>query len=269
MQTISKALTEAAQQEPDMAPYYKLYKTLLELQNEAREKITATLEMADEQALQSRMSQGLALLSFAQLPIEAARFGALASEVARVLIEYDVEIGDRTLPTTDAEWISLAQQEFKAGQATEEQETEEPEAGLAHKAAQVALRPYLAWAAGQVMPHIDQDYWKRGYCPVCGGAPDFGTMDAESGARHLLCSRCDSQWLYKRVGCPFCTTTDHTKITYYPSENNVYRLYVCQECKRYLKTLDLRETNRAVLLPVERIVTGAMDAAAQQKGYLG
>ena len=266
MQTISEALAEAAQQEPDLAPYYELYKALLELQNEAKEEIAATLEMADEEALQSRLKQGLSLLSFAQLPIEAARFAALAVEIAQVLIAYDVEAGDRTLPVTDAEWVSLAQQEFNVEQEIEQAETE---ATLAHKAAQVALRPYLAWAAEQVMPHVNQEHWRRDCCPVCGGAPDFATMDAESGARHLLCSRCDSQWLYRRIGCPFCGATDQTKIAYYPSENNVYRLYVCQECKRYLKTLDLRETNRAVLLPVERIVTGAMDAAAQQQGYLG
>ena len=51
MQTISEALAEVAQREPDLAPYYELYRTLLELQEKAREEIKATLEMADEEAL--------------------------------------------------------------------------------------------------------------------------------------------------------------------------------------------------------------------------
>ena len=109
--------------------------------------------------------------------------------------------------------------------------------------------------------------WKRSYCPTCGGVPDFATLGAEVGARYLLCSRCNSQWLYRRLGCPFCDTTDHTKVAYYTSEDSVYRLYVCQECRRYLKTLDTRETARTVLLPVERVTTVAMDVAAQQEGY--
>ncbi|RLC87753.1 MAG: hypothetical protein DRJ03_04950 [Chloroflexi bacterium] len=263
MQTVSDALAEAAQREPDLAPYYNLHRRLLELEEQAKEEITTTLEMADEEALQARLSEGLPLISFAQLPIEAERFAKLALEIAQTLTEYDVEVGERTLPTDGAAWISLAQQQFEAGQAS----GEPAEATLAHKAADLALKPYLEWAAEQVLPYVKQESWRRGYCPVCGGDPDFATLDEEAGARYLMCSRCDSQWLYRRVGCPFCETTDHTKLAYYPSDDKVYRLYVCQECRRYLKTLDLREAKRAVLLPVERVVTVAMDAAAQQEGY--
>ncbi|MEA3338398.1 MAG: formate dehydrogenase accessory protein FdhE [Chloroflexota bacterium] len=267
MQTVSKALTDAAQREPELATYYELYRTLLELQKQAKEEITATLEIADEEALQARLSEGLPLISFAQLPIDAEQFAKLALEIAQMLTEYDVEVGERTLPKDGAEWISLAQQRFEAGQAVGEASEKPQEATLAHKAAGLALKPYLEWAAGQVLPHVDQEHWRRGYCPVCGGDPDFATLDEESGARYLMCSRCDSQWLYRRVGCPFCEAADHAKLAYYPSADKVYRLYICQECRRYLKTLDLREAKRAVLLPVERITTVAMDAAAQQEGY--
>jgi FdhE protein len=271
VQNVSEALAEAARQEPDLAPYYELHRTLLELQNETKGAITATLEMADEEVLQSRMVQGLPLVSFVQLPIDVARFAKLSVEVAQELIEYDVEVGDRTLPTDDAEWVSLAQRSFEAGQVIEGQEKEiqEVEVTLAQMAVDMALKSYLVWAAEQVMPHVDQEHWKRGHCPVCGGAPDFATLDAESGARRLMCSRCDSQWIYRRVGCPFCGTTSNAKLAYYPSEDNVYRLYVCQECKHYLKAIDLRETTRKVLLPAERVTTVAMDAAARQEGYLG
>lgn len=272
MQTVSEALVKAAQQEPDLAPYYELHRTLLELQEKTKKEITATLEMADEEALQARIQQGLPLLSFFQLPIDAARFVSLAQKIAQVLTEYDVETGDRTLPTDDAEWVSLAQQRFEAEQAVEERDQESPEeakATLAQMVVDVALKPYLEWAAEQVLPHVDQERWKRRHCPVCGGAPDFSTLDAETGARRLLCSRCDSQWLYRRVGCPFCGNINHTRLAYYPSEDNVYRLYICQECQRYLKTIDLRKVGRTVLLPVERVTTVAMDAAARQEGYLG
>ena len=61
--------------------------------------------------------------------------------------------------------------------------------------------------------------------------------------------------------------TDHTKVVYYPSEDMVYRLYVCHGCQRYLKTIDLREAKHVILLPAERVTTVAMDAAAQQEGY--
>jgi formate dehydrogenase maturation protein FdhE len=187
-----------------------------------------------------------------------------------VLTEYDVNVVDveeSALPGTPAEWISLAQQRFEGGQAVGERGEETEEVTLARASVDQALKPYLEWAAEQVLSYVDPSIWKRGYCPVCGGAPDFATLGEEAGARHLLCSRCNSQWVYRRVGCPFCGTTDHTKLSYYPSEDGVYRLYVCHECRRYLKTIDLRETAQAFLLPVERITTVAMDAAARQEGY--
>ena len=267
MHEISAALTKAAQQEPNMASYYEFYRTLLELQHKAKDEIAATLEMADEQALLARVQQGLPLLSFAQLPIETTRFAELAEKIAQTLTDYDIEMGERTLPDNAAEWVALAQQRFETGQAIGEQSKEPEETTLAHQATDLALKPYLEWAAERVLPHIDQEHWRRSYCPVCGGAPNLATLDEEAGARHLLCSRCDSQWLYRRMGCPFCGITDHTKLMYYSSEDGVYRLYVCQECQRYLKTIDLREADRTVLLPVERITTVAMDAAAQQEGY--
>jgi len=117
---------------------------------------------------------------------------------------------------------------------------------LAQTAADLALKPYLEWAAERVLLHVDQEHWKRGHCPVCGGEPDFAYLDSETGARHLVCSRCDSQWLYRRL---------------------MYRLYVCQNCRRYLKAIDLRQVGRRILFPVERLKTLNMDLAARQEGY--
>jgi len=57
-------------------------------------------------------------------------------------------------------------------------------------------------------------------------------------------------------------------LIYYPSEDEVYRLYVCEACRRYLKTVDLRKTGGRTVLPrVERVITVAMDVAARRAGY--
>ena len=59
MLTTSEELAGAAQRESELAPYYELHRALLELQEKARQEITATLEMVDEEALQARTHQGL------------------------------------------------------------------------------------------------------------------------------------------------------------------------------------------------------------------
>jgi len=267
MLTVSEALAEAAQREPDLASYYALYRALFELQERAKGEITATLEQADNEALQARALQGLPQLSFAQLPIEAGRFAALAEAIVKLLRDYyaseEIEGG---LPAEAAEWVSLAHRRFEEGRASLER-GEQAAITLAEMAVDQALQPYLAWAAEQVLPHLDQQQWLRGYCPVCGGAPDLAFLSGEAGARHLVCSRCNSQWLSRRLGCSFCGVGDH-QTTYYPSDDEVYRLYVCEACHRYLKTMDLRKAGgRPVLAEVERVTTVAMDVAARQEGY--
>jgi formate dehydrogenase maturation protein FdhE len=264
---ILQALEEAEAQNPELSAYYQFHHALFKVLDQAKGEISGTLDMAGGEALQARLLQGLSALSFAQLPLEVEQFACLLSTVAQLLMEYDPELAGQTIPDSPAECLATARQRFEEGQAGKEHGGEHGDRTLTQVSVDLALKPYLERAAEQVLPHLNQELWKRGYCPVCGGAPDFAVLDEDAGARHLLCSRCDSVWLYQRLGCPFCGTTDHTQLFYYPSEDNVYRLYVCETCQRYLKAIDLRETGREVLLPVERVTTVAIDAAAWQKGY--
>ncbi|MFQ5859635.1 MAG: formate dehydrogenase accessory protein FdhE, partial [Anaerolineae bacterium] len=131
-----------------------------------------------------------------------------------------------------------------------------------------ALRPFLHRAALAARPHLSPSAYRRwGHCPVCGGEPDFSTLERESGVRLLFCSRCDTGWCYKRIGCPFCDTENPRKLAYYPSDDGIYRLYVCDECNGYMKTMDLREAMRPFVLQVERVLTAGMDLTASEAGY--
>jgi FdhE protein len=266
---VMEALEKARTQNPELADFYEFHQRVFRLQHEAKAQIAATLEMLDQKILRARVRQGLPQLSFAQLPLEAEGFSRLATEIAKALGQYDPELATGTDGLEGIDWLSLAGRRFEQGMANEgeEEAPKETKVGLAETAADLALQPYLEWAAEQVMPHVDQESWKRGYCPVCGGAPDFAVLVEETGARYLLCSRCRSQWLYKRLQCPFCDNTDHTKLLYYPSEDEVYRLYVCQVCKHYLKAIDLRKATHKVVLAVEPLLTVAMDLAAREQGY--
>ncbi len=129
------------------------------------------------------------------------------------------------------------------------------------------LHPFLRRYAAMVAPLVNTDAWYRPYCPVCGGEPDFAALAKPHGARRLLCSRCDFEWPYRRTSCPFCGNDTPEQYQYVPSEDGIYRLYLCDRCRRYLKVIDLRELVEEPLLPVERILTLPMDLAARQEGY--
>jgi FdhE protein len=262
-----EALADAAKTDERLSTYYTFQRTLLQELDKAKANLSASLELADEEALQARLAQGLPLVGFAQLPIEERAFAKLVTKIAEILLEYDPDLTSAALPETPSACYALAKQRFEENQANTGSDGDQAQPSLAQTAVDLALRPYLEWAAEQTIRYVDQESWKRDYCPVCAGAPDFAALQTETGARHLLCSRCNSEWLYPRVKCPFCGNADHAKLYYFPSDDQVYRLYVCKACNRYLKTIDLREVERGVLLPVERITTVAMDAAARGEGY--
>lgn len=130
-------------------------------------------------------------------------------------------------------------------------------------------RPFLKQWAQALAPLLDDSAWMQKRCPVCGGQPDFSYLGSEAGGRHLTCSRCDTVWRYHRMGCPFCGNRESETYGYYPDDIGLYRLYVCNDCHRYLKTLDMRQVPGERVLQAERIATTAMDLAALQAGYRG
>ncbi len=113
---------------------------------------------------------------------------------------------------------------------------------------------------------IDEQ-WDHGYCPVCGNSAGLAFL-AENGGRVLVCDFCRHQWPFKRILCPSCGNTDSKSISYFFSEEEqTYRVYTCDACKKYIKTIDLRRMTRPFYPPLESIVTTHLDFQAQEMGY--
>jgi formate dehydrogenase maturation protein FdhE len=131
------------------------------------------------------------------------------------------------------------------------------------------LKPFLRVYAKCLLPEVDQERWRRPYCPVCGSKPDFSYIDREKGARWLVCSCCDAEWLFLRLECPYCGTSNNNNLSYFTDEAdlNLYRLYICKQCNTYIKSIDLRRAGLDVLLPLERLTTLKLDKQAQEMGY--
>ena len=120
---------------------------------------------------------------------------------------------------------------------------------------------------GVRVPASPLNRYKIANFPCKWGAPDFAYLDKERGARWLLCSRCDAEWLFQRLECPYCGSQDQDSLAYFTDDGGLYRLYVCEQCKRYLKAIDLRQAKSEVLLPLERFLTLEIDAQAHESGY--
>lgn len=209
------------------------------------------------------LASGIPQVSFDELRMGAAPFIDLYRDVATLLIR---DTG--YLPSDSGE----PQSETILANAREIFYSKVPLVGVNQSgdvirtACGLVLAPYLQLSCEYLMPHIDQGAWHRGNCPVCGGVPSFAAVHAEPGFRTLLCSRCNGEWSFRRMGCPFCLERDHQ--IYYPGEEEGYRLYACEACNRYIKSLEMRESASVRCLPVETLATVTMDLAARGKGYL-
>ncbi|RPF42806.1 FdhE protein [Thermodesulfitimonas autotrophica] len=129
-------------------------------------------------------------------------------------------------------------------------------------AARLLMRAYAreaaAWfAAGE---------WRRGICPVCGNYPVFAVLQEEERARHLYCGLCGTSWRFERLACPFCGRQDGQGELLIWEEQPAYRVYLCHECRAYLKAFDAKWGKPEDLL-VESFRTLFLDLLALREGY--
>ncbi len=224
-----------------------------------------------------RRRQGLPLVTGRELALEWELFAGLFQQVCQVSAQDRPDLAESftelaTAPKEDPEqvraWVAHLMAENTLGDEVDP-------SGLITFVLTHSLRPFLRNYARAYASLVDERGWKRGYCPICGGRPDMASLGSthhkpgpaeEEGTRYLLCTRCDNEWAFARMGCPFCDERDHSKIHYYQEEKDPHRLYVCDNCQRYIKTIDLGAGGR-VLLSVERILTAGMDISAREAGY--
>jgi len=251
---------------PDLEALFQFYEQLLRIQFafKAHLRKDRHLEYMEGKEIDlNRMASGIPQVSFDDLQIKTVPFIDLYSDIATLLLrEARYPPSDKGEPQPEAilarmrEIFDNSAPLVGAGQPTD----------VIRTTTGLVLAPFVQLAAERTMPRLPQDLWHRGYCPVCGGTPSFAGVHSEAGFRTLLCSRCHAEWRFRRMGCPFCLERDHQ--TFYPGEEGRYRLYVCEACHRYLKSLDMRESSSECCLPIEALITVFMDVAAQEKGYL-
>jgi len=135
--------------------------------------------------------------------------------------------------------------------------------------AESSIKPVFEAYAENLKGYVDQQSWYRGYCPVCGSQPERGELRIDAGERFLECSSCSFKWRFKRVVCPFCGNDKSEKLRFFNTEGDgkAYRVDVCEECKKYIKTIDLREVQGEVIPLVEDMGTLHLDMIAEKEGY--
>jgi len=267
---ILEELHSQAGKRPELADVIQLHCELLQAQ--ARAQFSPRRPALSDEEASERLQQGSPLLSLESLELDGQTLAGLCDQMGFIVAEHRPDLAEtlariRAWLDEKRERIEVLAVEYLREGRVREGEGAGLDGNLLAFVFNNALRPLLRAQAQALAPSVDDSVWYRSRCPICGGEPDLAALEPESGRRRLLCSRCDSEWTFQRIGCPFCGNDDPQKLAYYPSDDQVYRLSVCEQCRRYLKTIDLRQVAGERLLPAERVLTVAMDMAALDAGY--
>jgi FdhE protein len=250
----------------------EFYRELYTIQSRSEQIIGKKDSGLKEKTINERLDTGTPLINFDELNLDWSQLNDVFTKVTATFLEYQDLFGElpESLNQPEAH-LSLSKRVVKAWfKRTGLPPTtvkDDSEYLLLEALIHATFKPFLVSYAKTLIDSIQQERWRRGYCPVCGGKPDFAFLDKERGARWLLCSRCDTEWLFQRLQCPYCRNENQKDLFYFTDDDGVYRLYVCEQCHKYIKAIDLRSTKSEVLMPLERILTLDMDKQAQEKGY--
>ncbi|MDD5095538.1 MAG: formate dehydrogenase accessory protein FdhE [Dehalococcoidia bacterium] len=262
-------LDDWQQEEGCLPENVELYRDLLRISVEAKKSIPSPQPILTELEAGATLRNGIPLVKWDAISVDWPTFRELFQRAFALLAEHAVPSPEKS--ERAAFDITLLQEMAKAWYEDASLSSWAVTLGVMEdalaRAIQCALRPFLKTRTEVLAGLVDQGQWRRGYCPVCGGKPDFAFLDKDRGARRLVCSRCDTDWLFQRLECPYCRNSDQKELAYFTDEKELYRLYTCERCHRYLKAIDLRQTESEILAPLERLLTADMDRQGQEKGY--
>jgi FdhE protein len=248
---------------------------ILILREEYKRLITEPVFPVDDALIEMKMEGGLPLidLSFGKFDLTMPKRYFLAL----------LEIAERRAPGQTAEIkrklndgsLDFETMILDSLFAPEDEETEEAEEtgdddtlDLIDLFLEESLRPALEKVTEKYGERISRAEWSEGYCPICGREPKIGELKEDEGHRYLFCHQCGFEWSFRRIKCPFCGNEEQQSLAYFTIEDEEkYRVDVCNECRRYIKIVDFRESQQEANLDVEDIATLHLDMLANDEGY--
>ncbi len=264
--------------QPELAEAVDLHIALLQLQHRVKARVpTPWIEFTPEW-LKTQHAAGRPLLRFEDIPLDWTDFRLVFRQTADLLLRFGaIEAGDHqtllslsragnTLDPVVVRW-------FETAAAPERLQDGPPPAlpvptEVLDQVLGLAMRPFLERCAEVVQQRADFSTWTRARCPLCGGEPEFGVL-LSAGDRVLICGRCTARWRFDAPTCPYCGNADEARLHSFSSPDGLYRLYVCDACRRYIKAYNAPVGGRPVMLSLDSVATLPLDAAAVQRGYGG
>lgn len=243
----------------------------MEAQQKVMREIDCSIEMESAE-IERKLRDGEPLLEKGSIEVDPGKLRGLVSVIADVI---DAETKDGFSGSgkilnwsgLDPENIGDTEERVVSGGTLEADGWTEEENRLASNILWEAFSPFYRKYGSIFESNLDHSLWQRGYCPVCGCGPLMGKFRSEDGLWLLECNLCHTMWNVKRASCPFCDGGPEGSLKYlYLDGKNNCRVQYCECCRFYVKTINLRDSERESLLPLEDITTMELDQAALEEG---
>ena len=280
MATMLRNALQNIQMHKTTSPHYtellEILEEILILREEHRHRIKREIFPVDGKLIAAKLAGGLPLVDFssvvcdlgepreyflALLEIAEKRSPGETGEMARRIREKEISFNDLIYESFNP----LPPEEEMEAEAEKE---EEDSFDLIELFIEESLRPALEKVVRAYGDVVRKAEWSEGYCPICGREPKIGEIRDEEGTRYLFCNQCGFEWSFRRIKCPFCGNEEQQTLAYFTiEEDDRYRVDVCNECKRYIKILDFRDTKEKPDMDVEDIATLHLDMLANDEGY--
>lgn len=123
----------------------------------------------------------------------------------------------------------------------------------------LAARDSSSWGSGD----------DPGLCRACGSRPVVATLQDLTdalGSRSVVCGLCATEWRIDRLRCVHCGEKEADRLLIHTAESLPHvRVEECLSCKRYVKSVDLRERGDAIPV-VDELATVELDLWARERG---
>ncbi|MGB5746241.1 MAG: formate dehydrogenase accessory protein FdhE [Desulfobacterales bacterium] len=272
---VKKAVAAAKKSKPVYAEILDFYGGVFEAQEDCKSRIDLEPLRLSEDLRTARVREKLALIEIKEFVYDETESTNLFMTICELSKNSNPKLSASSAVIWNAVKKTLKPGELFSGllngneaifeNIANELEIEKPVLGFF---TYNSLKPSLCACADQLAVYLNQNEpWLQGYCPICGNAPILSILEDE-GRRKLVCSFCWHLWSAKRVHCPYCDSSQNKDLHYfYSEEEKDTRVDVCDNCKKYIKTLDTRKVERLIYPPLEQISTIHLDIKAQEMGF--
>jgi FdhE protein len=279
MDDVNREMTHYKGFKPELAEIMELYAELLAVEAEYLEKIDPGIQIDEIVEIEQKIAEGKSLLDTRTIDVDPVLFKEVLTKMANIVAEKSPEFKepldrlishpDLNVDTEGAKPIFIdALLNFNTQYFTKIAELIGLNEDILFFLIYHAISPFIEKAAILYRDTFDYRAWQKTTCPVCGRKPSMSVLRREDGLHILQCQVCRTQWSYPRSTCVVCGNNDNETYKYlYDESDEAHRAYVCDACKKYVKTTDARALDRDVDIEVEDLATMVLDFVAKERGY--